>query len=270
MSLLETTKSLLRKYRISPKKSLGQNFMIDSSIIQNMVNHASLDVADFVLDIGAGLGFLTRFMAGKCGKILAVESDANLVNILHNELADVPNIEIIHGDLFTKKIPKFNKIVSIPPYYISSQLLLWLFRQKFDSAVLILQREFAERLVASIGSRKYGWLAVVTHYYVESELLEAVPRLMFHPPPEVDSVIVRLKPKRPSPFSLENEAFFKQLTQSLFTHRNRKVRNATAPFIKNVRIASEQKTTGLVHFLDKRVRELAPEDFGALANALSK
>lgn len=270
MSFLEKAKFLLRKHRVHPKKVLGQNFMINSSIIQSMVDSASLDKKDVVLDIGAGLGFLTQFMASKCRKVLAVESDANLVDVLRDELASLSNVQIIHNDLFKAKIPEFNKVVSIPPYYISSHLLLWLFRQNFEWAVLILQREFANRLAASVENKSYGWLAVVGYYYVEVELLDDVPKWMFYPQPEVDSVIVRLKPKKPPPFPLKNKAIFKQLTQSLFTHRNRKVRNAIRPFTKNVCVADKEKVFETIPFLDRRVRELGPEDFGALANALVK
>jgi 16S rRNA (adenine1518-N6/adenine1519-N6)-dimethyltransferase len=270
MSFLNKAKFLLRKYRIFPKKSLGQNFMVDSSIIQNMVNYASLDANDIVLDIGAGLGFLTYFMANECGKVLAVEPDANLINLLRDELAVSSNVKIIHSDVFKAKIPEFNKVVSIPPYYISSPLLLWLFRQNFDCAVLIFQREFVDRLAASVGSSDYGWLAVVAYYYVESELLDAVPKWMFYPPPEVDSLIVRLKPKKSSPFRLKNEALFKQLAQSLFTHRNQKIKNALASFTKGAHYAGREKVFESFPFLDKRVRELAPEDIGALTNALVK
>lgn len=242
--------------------------MINPSIIQNMVKYASLDKTDSVLDIGAGLGFLTQSMARKCREVLAVETDANLADLLHDELADVANIKIIHGDLFKTKIPKFNKVVSIPPYYLSSHLLLWLFHHDFDCTVLILQQEFAERLVASIGSKDYGWLTVVAYYYVESELLDAVPRWMFYPQPEVNSVVVRLRTKKPPPFNIKNEALFRQITQSLFTRRNRKVRNAVSLLAKNLRVANEEEGNRTIPFLDKRVRELAPEDLGALINAL--
>jgi 16S rRNA (adenine1518-N6/adenine1519-N6)-dimethyltransferase len=169
------------------------------------------------------------------------------------------------------RISNFNKVVSIPPYNISSRLLLWLFSKNFDCAVLIFQKEFANRLVASIGSEDYGWLSVFTYYNVEVELLEAVPRWMFYPQPEVDSIVVRLKPRKPLPFEVKNEVLFRQMVQSLFTQRNRKVRNAILPFIKGKLVIPTEKANELIEalpFCDKRVRELAPEDFGALANAI--
>ena len=272
MSLLERTKFLLRKYRIFPNKFLGQNFMVESSVLQSMVNYASLNQNDVVLDIGAGLGFLTRFLSNKCKSVLAVESDAQLVKILREQLKDLPSVKIIEGDVLKARIPQFNKVVSIPPYHISSRLLLWLFSKNFECAVLIFQKEFANRLVVSIGSEDYGWLTVFTYYHVEVELLDNVPKWMFYPQPEVDSIIIRLKPRKMPPFKLKNEVLFRQLVQSLFTQRNRKVRNAILPFMKGIPAIATEKTVKLTEafpFGDKRVRELAPEDFGALANALS-
>jgi len=271
MSLLERAKFLLRMYRIFPKKRLGQNFMVDPSILQHMTDYASPDPKDVVLDIGAGLGFLARFLANKCKSVLAVESDIRLAKLLREQLNDLPSVKIIEGDVLKVPIPQFNKVVSIPPYHISSPLLLWLFHKNFDCAVLIFQKEFANRLIASVGSGDYGWLAVVAYYYVDVELLYDVLRWMFYPQPEVDSVVIRLKPKRPPPFILKNEALFRQLAQSLFTHRNRKVRNAVLSFIGATRaIAAENaiRMADTLPFPDKRVRELAPEDFGELANAL--
>jgi 16S rRNA (adenine1518-N6/adenine1519-N6)-dimethyltransferase len=225
-----------------------------------------------VLDIGAGLGFLTCFLAGKCKSVLAVESDARLVNVLKEQVRVFSNVKVIYGNILDVKLPQFNKVVSIPPYHISSPLLLWLFNKQFECAVLVFQKEFANRLLASVGGEDYSWLTVVAYYYVEVEILDDVPRWMFYPQPEVDSVIVRLKPKKPKPFTLKNEDFFKRLTRTLFTHRNRKLSNASHPLIRGVRgmkVEDAVKKIENFHFYNKRVRELPPEDFGALANALT-
>jgi len=271
MSLSEKTKFLLRRYRIFPKKRLGQNFTVEPSIFQCMVDCASLGKGDVVLDVGAGLGFLTRFLAGRCKRVLAVESDSGLVKVLRELLQDVSNVEIIEGDVLRVPALQFNKVVSIPPYQISSPLLLWLFDRGFDCAVLVFQREFANRLAASVGDENYGWLTVVAYYYAEVELLDDVPKWMFYPQPEVNSVVVRLKPKKPSPFVLKSELLFRQLAQALFTERNRKVRNAVLHFLRRTQatVAGDVgEMASSVPFRDRRVRELAPEDFGALANAL--
>ncbi|MCK4424849.1 ribosomal RNA small subunit methyltransferase A [Candidatus Bathyarchaeota archaeon] len=244
--------------------------MIEPSVHHRLVDYAALSRSDVVLDVGAGLGFLTRLLAGRCKRVLAVESDSRLVKLLRDQLKDMCNVEIVKGNVLKISTLHFNKVVSIPPYHISSPLLLWLFDKRFDCGALIFQREFANRFAASVGSENYGWLTVVTYYYAEVELLDDVPRWMFYPQPEVDSMIVRLKPRKPPPFNLKNKALFKQLVQALFTRRNRKVRNAVLPFLKRAQATAAE--TGVeaasLPFQDKRVRELAPEDFGALANAL--
>jgi 16S rRNA (adenine1518-N6/adenine1519-N6)-dimethyltransferase len=237
-----------------------------------MSDYASLSSKDVVLDIGSGLGYPTRFLASKCRSVLAVETDDKLVSVLREQLEGLPNVEIIKGNVLKVQVPKFNKVVSIPPYQISSRLLLWLFNRSFDCAVLIFQKEFTNRLVASVGSDDYGWLTVLTYYHVECELLDEVPKSMFYPQPEVNSVIARLSPKHSPPFILKDEKPFTRLVQSLFTQRNRKVRNAVLPFLKGIcrkTTKDAMKTADMLPFHDKRVRELAPEDFGALANALS-
>ncbi len=271
MSLLETTKFLLRRHRIFPNKLLGQNFLIEPSIFQSLSDYASLTQEDVVLDIGAGFGFLTRFLANSCKSVLAVESDAQLVKALCEQLKDVLNVQIIKGNVLKVPIPEFNKVISIPPYHISSHLLLWLLDQRFDCAVLIFQKEFARRLVAPIGNGGYGWLTVLTYYNAEAEVLDTVPKPMFYPQPKVNSAIVRLKPRKQAPFRLKNEMLFRQMLQSLFTQRNRKVKNAVIPYTKG-KLATAMKNpcmlTTHLPFRDKRVRELAPEDFGALANVL--
>jgi len=244
--------------------------MIDPSVHRRLVDYAALSRSDVVLDVGAGLGFLTRLLARRCKRVVAVESDSRLVKLLRDQLRDMCNVEIVKGNVLEIPTLDFNKVVSIPPYHISSPLLLWLFGRKFDCGALIFQREFANRFTASVGSENYRWLTVVTYYYAAVELLDDVPRWMFYPQPEVDSVIVRLKPRKPPPFYLKNKTLFKQLVQALFTRRNRKVRSAVQPFLKRSQATAAETVVeaASLPFQDKRVRELAPEDFGALANAL--
>ena len=143
-NLLKRAKHLLRLYGVSPKKRLGQNFAVNSDMLHRLVSHASLTKNDVVLEVGAGFGFLTQFLSCKCKKVIAVEVDPQLVSFLRKQHS-MQNLELIEGDILEVSLPPFNKIVSAPPYSISSSLIFRLLEQHFDSAVLLLQKEFAER-----------------------------------------------------------------------------------------------------------------------------
>jgi 16S rRNA (adenine1518-N6/adenine1519-N6)-dimethyltransferase len=271
MSMLETAKSILRTYKIRPNLLMGQNFMIEPSTFEIISNHASLGRDDVVLDIGAGLGLLTRFLAKRCKEVLAVEIDNQLVRVLVEHLKDLSNVTVIAGNILRTQIPQFNKAVSIPPFHISSALIPWLLEKQFVSSVLIFQEEFAKRLVAPVGSEDYGWLTVFTYYRAECELLDRLPNRVFYPRPNVDSIIVRLRPKKPTPFTVRDDRLFVRFLQAVFTHRNRKVGKAVQPFIKGTLAETDERTriiSRTMPFCDERVRQLAPEDFGVLANAL--
>lgn len=270
MSLLAEAKHFLRRYRLFPKKRWGQHFLVEASVLESLPKYANLKRDDVVLEIGAGLGFLTRVLAEKCGLVYTVEIDPKLVRFLQLRLKDLENVRIIEGDFLRVTLPEFNKIVSVPPYGISSELIQLLAGKKFESAVFVFQREFANKLSAPIGSDAYGWLTVMAYYHFDVEILDEVPRWMFYPPPDVDSVIVRLTPKEPSPFFLMDKSLFKELVQVLFAQRNRKVRNALRTFIEKKSITLIGDVIERLPFQDRRVRELAPEDFGVLANVLSK
>jgi 16S rRNA (adenine1518-N6/adenine1519-N6)-dimethyltransferase len=270
MSLSET-KRLLRKYQIVPRRLLGQNFLIDPSIFPKLSDYASLEKSDVVLDVGAGFGFLTVFLSDKCKMVLAVEKDPKIVEALRERLEDLSNVCVLEGDIMQVELPRFNKLISIPPYYISSRLATWLLKREFECAVLILQKEFANRLVAPTGSRSYGWLTVITYLNAYAELLDAVPKTIFYPEPEVDSVILRLKPRKTLAFEVANEFFFQHMVRWLFTQRNKKLGNALKPFIKNSFSVGDEEAKKKVlslPFREKRVMEIAPEDFGETANVL--
>jgi len=265
--LLHKTKYLLRFYDVSPKKRLGQNFAINNAFLEKLISYAFLTKDDVVLEVGAGLGFLTQLLSEKCKKVVTVEVDSRLVRILKEQLRGLHNVELIEGDIFNVSLPSFNKVVSTPPYCLSSPLLFFLLEKEFDYAVSALQEEFAKRLSAPVGSKDYSRLTVMVHYKAQAELLDHVPRGVFYPPPRVDSTIVRLKPRKP-PFPLEDEKIFSQLVRNLFSQRNKKVRNAVVPFLReqSIKDGDAQKLADAMLFSDKRARELAPEDFGALAN----
>jgi 16S rRNA (adenine1518-N6/adenine1519-N6)-dimethyltransferase len=273
MSLLQKTKSLLREYRILPNKNLGQNFTIEPLVFESVIGYGMLNLSDTVLDIGSGLGFLTRLLAKECKAVIAVEVQAELVKALRERLANVSNVKILSGNVLKLNIPVFNKVVSIPPYGLSSHLLPWLFERNFDCAVLVLQKEFAYHLTAHVGSKAYGWLSILTYYRAKVEPLDLVPPSSFYPQPKVDSIIIRVSPKKPPPFKLKNETLFLQLMRSLFTQRNKKVRNAALSFFRCSRHMQKEAAVEAAKGLplsEMRVRELTPEDFGVLANVISE
>lgn len=269
INLLRRAKHLFRLYGFFPKKRLGQNFTVNSDILQRLVSFASLTKDDVVLEVGAGFGFLTQLLSRECKKVIAVEVDPRLVNFLRKQLHSLRNVDLIEGDILKVSIPPFNKVVSAPPYSISSPLLFRLLERKFKWAVLILQKEFAERLAASVGSKDYGRLTVTIYYRADVELLDYVPRNMFYPPPDVDSMMVRLKPRAP-PFQVDDEEMFFEVVRALFTQRNKKVRNALISFLREREITGKEavELADSIVYSAKRVRELAPEDFGILTNDL--
>jgi len=270
MDYLGRTKRLLRVYRVYPKKRLGQHFMTDCGLMQRMISYAMVNNEDIVLEVGAGFGFLTQLLSQKCKKVVAVEVDHKLIQALREQFQGVKNIEFIEGDVLKASVPPFNKLVSTPPYSISSSLLFWLLERPFDLAVLTFQKEFAERLAAPVGSKDYSRLTVSTYFRADVELLDCVPKTAFYPPPDVDSIVVRLKPKSKPPFKVRDEKAFSDLVQAVFTQRNKKLRNAILLFLLKRGMTREkaQELADSLTFHDKRVRELAPEDFGALTNEI--
>ncbi len=268
---LEETKQLLRTHRITPNKLLGQNFMVEPTLYPKICIYAELSGSDVVLDAGAGFGFLTRFLADKCRAVVAVEKDPQVAKVLREQVRGFGNVTVVEGDVLKAELPEFNKVIAIPPYYLSSNLVTWLIEQKIDCAVMIVQKEFADRLVAPVGSEEYGWLTVVTLQRAEVELLDAVPKALFYPQPEVDSIIVRLKLWCTEPFEVKDEAFFVRMVKWLFTERNKKLAKAIAPFLRsNLKLSKQdaEKLALTLPFHERRVRELSPKDFGALADAL--
>ena len=274
--MLDQTLLLLRKHGIRLSKRAGQYQVIDPIVLERMVGHAELSRDDTVLEIGAGAGNLTCLLAGRAGKVIAVERDRRLVKILRERLKDFPNVELLCGDALLVEFPEFNKVVANLPYGISSDITFRLLERDFASAVLMYQREFAERLVAKPGSDDYSRLTVNVYYRAEVELLGEVPPTAFVPQPKVTSSIVRLRPREP-PFEVLDEDMFFRVVRALFQHRRQRVRNALhhsfGEIFPGKPTSKAERRVMIDRSLPKRLAEshvmdLPPEKFGEIADCL--
>ena len=219
------------KYGIRLKKSLGQNFLVDKNIIRKEAELAEIKPDDTVLEIGPGVGFLTGELLKRAKKVIAIEMDKQLAEILKKEFSEKIEkgcLEIICDDALAVDFPDFDKCVSNIPYEISSKIILKLGKYK-RPAILIIQKEFAARLVASPGEGEYSKISVMSQYYFHTELLHTVSKKSFFPSPKVDSAIVRLTPRDGTfkkSLAIADEELFLKTIHALFQHKNMAVRNA--------------------------------------------
>lgn len=241
---------------------------MDTSLLNRLVNYCHISKGDIVLEIGAGLGFLTSILADSAEEVLAVEIDSSLIKILKDRVNKRNNVRIIEGDVLNLPPLVFHKVVANPPYVISSQLLMTLLDWDFNCAVLTLQLEFAEKLAAHEGESNYGPLSVLARYFGKTEILDHIPSDAFYPAPKIESALVRITPQ-PPPFHIRDKEVLKKLVKSLFTQRRRKTRNGLEHFLRNTIRASKKEAVILLEFFphtDKRIVDLKPVDFGDLAN----
>lgn len=250
-----------------PIKRLGQNFLSDPKIAEEIVEAAQLNPSDIVLEPGPGLGVLTRLLARRAGQVIAIEKDAVLAKQLEEEFrhSNYDNVVIINGDILRIELPHFNKMVSTPPYYLSSKLILLLSKVKFERGSLVLQKEFAERLSARPGTSEYGRLSVLSNRYFSIENIRTVSRSAFNPRPKVDSALIILQRKEIE--SQVDELMFSNLVRGLFTQRRRLVRSALAHWLTIQTDRSKAKAKEILETINvpmKRVYELTPTELEKL------
>jgi len=263
----EDVKAVLESIGKRPSRRLGQNFLLDEFVIKRQVELADLSSTDVVLEIGPGLGNLTDEILRSGAKVVAVEQDSAFCAFLRRRFGE--RIQLVQADAVKAFLPQFNKVVSNLPYQISSPITFKLLDAGFDVAVLMLQREFAERTVARPGTPEYGRLSVGVYYRANCEVVLNVSRNSFWPEPKVDSCLVRMTPKQP-PFKVDDEEVFFKVTQAIFSHRRKKVSNSlkTDPAVADLRSQiAESELVRLPHAA-KRAEELTPEMIGELADAL--
>ena len=251
-----------------PLRRLGQNFLIDKAARDLIVNSADLSRSDVVLEVGPGTGFLTEALIARAGKVIVIEKDPRLVRLLRGKHGRNSRLRIIEGDVLEARLPRFNKIVCSPPYYISSRLVLLLISKRFRRAVLTLQKEFAERLAAKPGSREYGRITVMVQHKASVELTGLIRRDSFRPAPRVDSAVVVIRKKR-SEVPVKSERQFGDMVRFLFTQRRKKARKVLRQYLEM--LGRTDITDKTLHSLqDARVFQLTVSDLERLSNEVSK
>lgn len=270
MNLLEETKLVLRQHGFSPSRREDQNFLVREEVIRRQVGYAEVGRRDVVLEIGAGIGNLTRYLLEKAGKVIAVEKNPVLIDILRKRLGNRENLVLIQGDAVKVDLPFYDKVVSNIPYSISSPITFRILKRGFKIGVLTYQKEFAERLVARPGMRNYSRLSVAAYYYARVRVLEYLPPGVFYPPPEVTSAIVELLPKKP-PFKVNEDLFF-EVVRSLFIHRGKTLRSAVihSPMFPLKEEKKEFIKTLGETLSKKRVFQLTPEELASLTKNLER
>lgn len=232
--LSDEVRSSLRKYGITPRKKLGQSFLINSSIAREIVKAASLKRNDDVLEIGGGLGVLTRWLVESARKVFVVEKDRGLANALRSSFAEHDNLEVMEGDALEIQLPKVSKIVANLPYSVSSPLTFRLLDYvDFQQAVLMYQKEFAQRLLAKPGTSEYSRLTIEVNYRANVEMIMQVNAREFYPVPKVDSMVVRLVPRESGPVA-QNEGVFHWMVRGVYSYPNKLIRKAFGIWFRNL------------------------------------
>ncbi|MCR5207666.1 MAG: 16S rRNA (adenine(1518)-N(6)/adenine(1519)-N(6))-dimethyltransferase RsmA [Eubacterium sp.] len=272
--------SLLKKHGFKFSKALGQNFIIDGDICPEMAQALGADKKTGVLEIGPGIGVLTKELCKRAGKVCAVELDKRLYPVLAETLGDYPNFELVEGDIMKLNLrelisEKFRgcssvKICANLPYYITSPVIMLLLESRLDvdEIVVMVQREAAERLCAEAGTRECGAVSAAVQYYGRAEILFGVGRECFMPSPKVDSAVIRITPYSEPQYKVKDERALFALIKAAFSQRRKTAVNSVSA---TVGIPKERVLSALESLsLDANIRaeKLTMEDFAKLSEIL--
>lgn len=274
------TIEVLQKYDFVFQKKYGQNFLIDTHVLDKIIDAAHITKEDFVLEIGPGIGTMTQYLAQAAGKVYAVEIDRTLIPILEDTLQDFPNVTILNEDILKVDIKKLAeehnagkpiKVVANLPYYITTPIIMGLFESDVPvaSITVMVQKEVADRMQTGPGSKDYGALSLAVQYYAEPEIVANVPPNCFMPRPKVGSAVIRLKRHKEPPVQVQDEKLMFRLIRASFNQRRKTMANG----LKNSQelnytkeqVESAISACGLP--LNIRGEALSLEQFAALTNA---
>lgn len=268
-NLLRETKVILKRYGVKPRKRLSQHFLVDKKLLDIIVESLELSGKEVILEIGAGIGTVTRAIAERASKVIAVEVDKRLIHILEQELASLSNVEIISGDFLKMEMPKVDRVFSNTPFSISSLFLFKLLEKpSYDFAVLSFQKEFVERLKAKPGTRDYGRLTVSFQLRARMEAIAYMPKRAFYPMPEVDAVLIKVYPLRDLSLNIR---VLDDILRFLFSRRRKKVYRVLEEYIKlrGYKIEAKSLLSEIGIHEEKRVYQVSPEEFKAITEGIT-
>ena len=279
----QETIAVLNKYQFTFQKKFGQNFLIDTHVLDKIISAAGITEDDFVLEIGPGIGTMTQYLASAAREVCAVEIDKSLIPILQDTLKGYDNVNIINDDILKVDIQKIAdernqgrpiKVVANLPYYITTPIIMGLFESHVpvESITVMVQKEVADRMQVGPGTKDYGALSLAVQYYAEPYIVANVPPNCFMPRPKVGSAVIRLTRHSQPPVKVKNEKLLFQIVRASFNQRRKTLANG----LKNYEGLSFDKET-----VEKAIAEcgfspsirgeaLSLEEFAALSNVLNR
>ncbi|MBQ6843189.1 MAG: 16S rRNA (adenine(1518)-N(6)/adenine(1519)-N(6))-dimethyltransferase RsmA [Agathobacter sp.] len=279
----KNTIEVLQKYGFNFQKKFGQNFLINTGILEEIIEAAEITKDDFVLEIGPGIGTMTQYLCENAREVVAVEIDKNLIPILADTLSAYDNVEVINEDILKvdiktlaeeKNAGKPIKVVANLPYYITTPIIMGLFESHvpIDSITIMVQKEVADRMQEGPGSKEYGALSLAVQYYAHPEIVVNVPPSCFMPQPKVGSAVIRLTRHEQSPVEVENEKLMFQLIRASFNQRRKTLANGlnNFPGLNVSKEVIQQCIEELGVPVTVRGEALSLEQFAKLSNIIGK
>ena len=279
----QNTIEVIQKYEFKFQKKFGQNFLIDTHVLDKIIRAANITKDDMVLEIGPGIGTMTQYLAEAAGKVIAVEIDRNLIPILEETLADYDNVRVINEDVLKVDLKKLAdeenggrpvKVVANLPYYITTPIIMGLFENgvPLESITVMVQKEVADRMQTGPGNKDYGALSLAVQYYADPYIVANVPPNCFMPRPKVGSAVIRLTRHSNPPVEVKDEKLMFEIIRASFNQRRKTLANGLNNSDKlNF---SKEKITEVIEKLGKgpsvRGEALTLEEFALLSNLLSE
>ena len=281
LSSHKATKEVVQKHNFKFSKSLGQNFLIDTNVIDRILEGARVQEGDYVIEVGPGIGTLTKEMGRTAEKVVAIEIDKTLIPILEETLADFPNIEVINQDILKVDVQelvkaKLNggpvKLIANLPYYITTPIVMKFLEEDIPvtDIVVMVQKEVADRMNAQPNSKDYGALSVAVQYYCDTEIVAKAPRHMFMPQPNVDSTVIGLHVREEKKYNVDNEDIFFKTVKASFGQRRKTLLNSLGGlgFLNKDQIREALQEANIDE--KRRGETLSIEEFASLSNAVNR